>query len=119
MENLPFLHSYRDRHGKVRHYVRRRGAKNIAIKGDLGTQAFLLSRYYGASATRLKSGACLPDTAWRLHVDQGIIAGLLAVEYCPIARSSTFALWGNRNDGAGGCRNRARVLGDRRPRVLA
>jgi hypothetical protein len=38
---LPYLHAYRDRHGKQRFYVRRLGAPKLPIKGDPETPAFM------------------------------------------------------------------------------
>lgn len=38
---LPRLHSYRDRHGKMRYYVRRPGSKQIAIPGDYLSPEFM------------------------------------------------------------------------------
>lgn len=39
--DLPYLHRYRDRHGKVRIYVRRPGHKRLALRSPPGTPAFL------------------------------------------------------------------------------
>ena len=46
---LPHLHSYRDRHGKMRHYVRRPGAKQIAIAGAYLSPEFMTA-YQAAMA---------------------------------------------------------------------
>jgi hypothetical protein len=40
---LPFVHRYRDRYGVERYYLRRRGQKNIALKGIPGSPEFLAS----------------------------------------------------------------------------
>jgi hypothetical protein len=37
---LPFLKSYRDRHGKVRHYLRLRG-RPVALPGEYGSREFI------------------------------------------------------------------------------
>jgi hypothetical protein len=38
---LNFVHEYRDRHGKLRYYFRRRGHKQIALKGVPGSTEFM------------------------------------------------------------------------------
>jgi hypothetical protein len=38
---LPFVHEYRDRHGKLRRYVRRPGARRVALPGLFGSPEFM------------------------------------------------------------------------------
>lgn len=38
---LPYLKSYRDRHGKERHYFRKPGSPTVALPGEYGTKAFV------------------------------------------------------------------------------
>jgi integrase len=38
---LPFLKSYRDRHGKVRHYFRKAGCRPFPLPGEYGDKAFM------------------------------------------------------------------------------
>jgi integrase len=74
---LKYLKVYRDRHGIVRRYFRRRGHKNLPLKGEPGTTEFMLS-YEAAFGTRTPA------------VDEtkaGTFAGLIA-DYC---RSVAFA----------------------------
>ena len=40
---LRYLKVYRDRHGTVRRYVRRRGQKDLRLKGEPGTIEFMLA----------------------------------------------------------------------------
>ncbi len=40
---LKFLKNYRDRHGTVRRYFRRRGQKDVPLKGEPGTAEFMLA----------------------------------------------------------------------------
>jgi integrase len=40
-KRLPFLKSYKDRHGKVRHYLRQPGAVAVAIPGEYGSKEFI------------------------------------------------------------------------------
>jgi hypothetical protein len=42
---LKFVKSYVDRHGKVRHYIRKPGCKPIALPGLVGSDEFM--RAYG------------------------------------------------------------------------
>lgn len=46
----PHLHSYRDRVGKMRHYLRRPGDRSIPLKAVFGTPAFE-AEYHAALAT--------------------------------------------------------------------
>ena len=39
--NLPFVKEYRDRHGKPRYYLRKRGMPRVALSGKPGTPEFL------------------------------------------------------------------------------
>jgi hypothetical protein len=56
---LPFVHSYRDRHGKMRHAFRRRGYKTVSLPGAVGSRAFM-NAYQAAlaeeTAPRLEIG---------------------------------------------------------------
>ena len=38
--SLPFIERWRDRHGKMRYYFRRRGSPRIALQGDVGSDEF-------------------------------------------------------------------------------
>lgn len=55
---LPFLKSYRDRHGKPRHYLRVPGTQTVALPGEYGTREFM-DAYWEAretAAPRVKQG---------------------------------------------------------------
>jgi integrase len=49
---LKYVKIYRDRHGTVRRYFRRRGQKDLPLKGDPGTAEFMLA-YQAALGTRV------------------------------------------------------------------
>lgn len=49
-KNLPYVNSYRDRNGKKRHYLRRKGMPQVPLLGRIGSKAFLKA-YEGAMAT--------------------------------------------------------------------
>jgi integrase len=38
---LPYVRSYRDRHGRLRRYFRRRGCRDIPLPGDVGSEDFM------------------------------------------------------------------------------
>src|SRR5262245_41015229 len=38
---LPYVHEYRDRHGKLRRYVRRPGSRRVALPGLPGSPEFM------------------------------------------------------------------------------
>lgn len=59
-KKLPFVKSYQDRHGKVRHYLRRPGAQSVAIPGDYGSKAFM-EAYWAAmeNAPKREPGVAL------------------------------------------------------------
>jgi integrase len=74
---LKYLKVYRDRHGTVRRYFRRRGQKDFPLKGEPGTTEFMLA-YQAAFGTRtLTVGETKAGTFARLITD-----------YC---RSASFA----------------------------
>jgi integrase len=77
MLRLKYLKVYRDRHGTVRRYFRRRGQKDLPLKGDPGTAEFMLA-YQAAFGTRA------------LAVDETKAGtfGRLIADYC---RSAGFA----------------------------
>lgn len=50
---LPFLKSYRDRHGRERHYLRMKGCASVAIPGEHGSKAFM-DAYWTARDTAQK-----------------------------------------------------------------
>jgi integrase len=69
---LRFIKSYRDRHGKVRHYLRKPGCKPIALPGLVGSDEFM--RAYGEAL----AGTSPPQTeigATRTHA--GSIASMV------------------------------------------
>ena len=41
MNRLPYVHEYRDRHGKVRRYFRRRGSCRIPLRGRPGSMEYM------------------------------------------------------------------------------
>jgi site-specific recombinase XerD len=44
---LPYIHTYRDRHGTARHYLRRPGMNKIALPGDPGSPEFMAAYQAG------------------------------------------------------------------------
>ena len=48
---LKFVKSYVDRHGKVRHYIRKPGCKPIALPGLVGSDEFMRAYGEAVSAT--------------------------------------------------------------------
>ncbi|MBK8160870.1 MAG: tyrosine-type recombinase/integrase [Rhodospirillaceae bacterium] len=57
---LKFVHRFRDRHGKVRHYFRRKGFKDVPLAGLPGSEVFMLAyqaALAGETAPRLEIGA--------------------------------------------------------------
>src|SRR5262249_31644320 len=47
---LPYVKVYRDRHGRVRHYFRRRGQPSVSLPGAVGSHEFM--RAYEAALDR-------------------------------------------------------------------
>jgi integrase len=57
---LPYINSFRDRHGKTRHYFRRPGFKSVALPGLPGSAEFMeayQTALAGSTAPRLEIGA--------------------------------------------------------------
>jgi len=52
VKRYPYVHSYKDRHGKQRHYYRRRGSR-VPISHEIGT-----AQFEGAYDALVKSGGC-------------------------------------------------------------
>ena len=50
---LPYVKTYRDRHGRVRRYFHRRGSPDVALPGAVGSPEFLVA-YQAASGTPSK-----------------------------------------------------------------
>ena len=40
---LSYIHEFRDRHGKLRHYFRRRGSKLVPLPGLPGSDQFMIA----------------------------------------------------------------------------
>ena len=53
---LPFVHQFRDRHGKLRYYLRRRRQKLIPLSGTPGTPEFLASYEAAMASAGVKLG---------------------------------------------------------------
>ena len=66
---LKYLKVYRDRHGTVRRYVRRRGQKDIALKGEPGTTEFMLAYQAALGTTAPTVNKTKPGTFARLITD--------------------------------------------------
>lgn len=75
---LPFIHEYRDRHGKVRRYVRRPGLRSVSIPGLPGSPEFMAA-YQAAVSGKTPSA--------RSKMRPGSLAALVADFY----RSPGFA----------------------------
>jgi len=43
---LEFVQAFIDRHGRVRHYFRRRGYKRVPLPGRPGSDEFMAAYYY-------------------------------------------------------------------------
>lgn len=57
---LKYVHTFRDRHGKTRHYFRRKGFKDIALSGIPGSDEFMLAyqaALTGVTAPKIEIGA--------------------------------------------------------------
>jgi integrase len=55
---LPFVHTYRDRHGHKRHYFRRKGFRKIPLPGMVGSEEFMAAYAEAiAGAERIVVGA--------------------------------------------------------------
>lgn len=65
MKRLPNLHTFRDRNGVFRCYVRRAGAKKIPINGKLGSKEFM------AAYRRAMESPAVPAKPWRRDLHQG------------------------------------------------
>jgi hypothetical protein len=52
---LPYVNTYTDRHGKVRHYFRKRGHKAVALSGIPGSAGFMAA-YQDALGERTPKG---------------------------------------------------------------
>jgi enterobacteria phage integrase len=51
---LPYVKTYRDRHGRTRHYFRRRGSAEVSLPGAVGSQEFMAA-YQGAMGAKKPS----------------------------------------------------------------
>jgi integrase len=67
--NLPFVQAYRDRHGKWRYYVRRKGRKPVPIKGEPGSPEFLAAYQEALQAPLPSSPGIEAGTFEALHRD--------------------------------------------------
>jgi hypothetical protein len=54
---LPFIHEYRDRHGKLRRYVRRPGSRRVALPGLPGSPEFMQAYQDAMSGPALRPRA--------------------------------------------------------------
>ena len=71
--SLPFVERWRDRHGKMRFYFRRRGSPRIALTGEFGSDEF-----HAAYARALHGGAS-DDTRPKIErPGNGTLAALIA-----------------------------------------
>ena len=79
--NLPYIQTFRDRHGRMRYYFRRKGCPRVALPGEAGSAEFMAA--YGNA---LASGTNSPGSPKaRLVQDRSV--GALITEYY---RSASF-----------------------------
>ena len=62
--SLPFIERWRDRHGKMRLYFRRRGSPRVALQGEVGSDEF------NAAYARALQGASVTKTTDRRSSDR-------------------------------------------------
>jgi hypothetical protein len=77
---LKFVHRFRDRHGKTRHYFRRPGCKTVALPGLPGSAEFMAAyqaALAGHSAPRIEIGAA--------RTKPGTVAAAVAAYFGSIA----------------------------------
>lgn len=77
---LKFVHRFRDRHGKTRHYFRRPGCKTVALPGLPGSAEFMAAyqaALAGHSAPRIEIGAA--------HTKPGTVAAAVVAYFGSIA----------------------------------
>src|SRR4051794_31526404 len=73
--SLPFVERWRDRHGKMRFYFRRRGSPRIALIGEFGSEEF-----HAAYALALHGGAA-EDTRPKIGRPGNGTLGALILSY--------------------------------------
>jgi integrase len=66
---LPFVHEYRDRHGKLRRYVRRPGARRVALPGLPGSPEFMQTYQDAMTGPVLPRQRSRPGTLAALAVE--------------------------------------------------
>jgi hypothetical protein len=59
---LHYVHEYRDRHGKLRRYVRRPGSRRVALPGLPGSPEFMQAYQDAMSGPVLRASAPKPGT---------------------------------------------------------
>jgi len=59
---LPYVHEYRDRHGKLRRYVRRPGLRRVALPGLPGSPEFMQAYQDAMSGPALRPRAAKAGT---------------------------------------------------------
>jgi integrase len=74
---LKFIKSYVDRHGKVRHYLRKPGCKPVALPGLVGSDEFMRAYSEAVSATA-PAGTEIAATRTRAGSINAMIIGYLA-----------------------------------------
>ena len=71
--SLPFIERWRNRHGRMRIYFRRRGSKRIALTGDYGSDDF-----HASYARALNGDAGDDDRPEIVRPGNGTLAALIA-----------------------------------------
>ena len=82
---LPYIHSFRDRHGKVRHYARPPGRKQVPLPGMPGSEGFMSA--YQAALAGLKT----PDKIGAARTVAGTLNAII-VDYVDCSPNSTSPL---------------------------
>jgi integrase len=82
--NLKYVHEFRDRHGKLRRYLRRPGENKIPLPGEPGSPEFMRA-YYGAPTAKENPGKPKPRKP-------GVLPGSLNEVISAYYRDSSFTV---------------------------
>jgi len=84
---LKYVHQFRDRHGRLRHYFRRGGAKAISLPGLVGSEEFMAA-YQAALCTVVQNPEIGADRTLPGTIDALVVAYYKTTEWANLKRTT-------------------------------
>ncbi len=85
---LKYVHAFRDRHGKLRHYFRRPGFKQIPLPGASGSPEFMAAYYAALAGNEVERQPIGPSRTKPGTVNAAVVSYFNSAAFAALANES-------------------------------